>query len=83
MKSIDALAVFGVLWMCSTAQAASITRVITTTTEHGTAKTEVTRHGNTFTARTTYQPSSRQTYQPMGSGGYKPMGSSSYNPMGR
>ena len=82
MKSLRALAMFGVLCLCSSAQAASITRVITTTTEHGTAKTEVTRQGNTITARTTYQPS-KQTYQPMGSGSYRPMGSSSYNPMGR
>ena len=46
--------------------------------------TEITRHGNTVTATTTFTP--KRSYQPMGSrgGGYKLMGGSGgYKPMGR
>jgi hypothetical protein len=88
MTTIRVLSILGVLCACSNAQAASIitvvnndTRTVTTTTERGTAVTEVTRSGNTVTARTTFQPKSG--YQPMGGGSYKPMGGSGYKPMGR
>jgi hypothetical protein len=100
MKTIGVLSGLGLLCLCSSAQAASIINVvnnqstITTTTEHGTATTEISRTGNTVTATTTFQPKGGPGYQPMGGGGggykpmggsgsYKPMGSGSYNPMGR
>jgi hypothetical protein len=99
MRTISVLSGLGLLCLGSAAQAASIitvvnkdTRIITTTSERGTATTEVTRHDNTITTRTTFEPrtyspmgSSGGAYKPMGSGsgGYKPMGSGTYNPMGR
>ena len=90
MKPLRVLSVLGMLCVCSSAQAASILavsndggRTFTTETSRGTARTEVTRNGNTVTATTTFTP--KGSYQPMGSGGgYQPMGGSGgYKPMGR
>jgi hypothetical protein len=91
MKAIRVLLVLGALCVCSSAQAASVIsisndggRTFTTETSRGTARTEVSRNGNSVTATTTFTP--KGSYQPMGSasGGYKPMGGSgSYKPMGR
>ncbi|MCX7312776.1 MAG: hypothetical protein WCG92_15500 [Hyphomicrobiales bacterium] len=86
MKSIGALSVLGLLLTTAAAPAASVIHVVTRdSSKTVVATTEITRNGDTVTAKTTLRPKTGAGYQPMGSsGGYKPMGGSggSYNPMG-
>ena len=81
MAKFRTLSVLASLLLSSAAQAQAI-RTITTTTTRGTAVTEITRNGNTVTARTTFTPTGKG-YQPMGGSGHQPMGQSGYKPMGR
>ena len=90
MRPLRILSVLAALCVCSSAHAASVIsvsndggRTFTTETSRGTATTEITRNGNSVTAKTTFTP--KGSYQPMGSGGgYQPMGGNGgYKPMGR